>query len=212
MEYPKIETLFVRDETTKKLIFGKFINETVEYLKNNVWEFTEKVDGINIRIIWDGYKVTFGGRTNNAQIPRYLLARLEELFGGNVNEQMFEQKFGENHAILFGEGFGKKIQKGGLYRNTTEFILFDVFIGNMWLRRESVENIAKYFNIEVVPPVLRGTIDDGINYLIRNRKSTVAHNGHLLEGLIGLPAVELNERNGKRVIVKIKYEDFEGLV
>ena len=41
-EYHKIETLFERDEKTKKLIEGKFRNATVEYLKNNKWQFTEK--------------------------------------------------------------------------------------------------------------------------------------------------------------------------
>lgn len=41
--YTKIETLFNRDmEGTKKLIEGNFRNETVEYLKDNEWEFTEK--------------------------------------------------------------------------------------------------------------------------------------------------------------------------
>ena len=44
--YTKIETLFNRDmEGTKKLIEGNFRNETVEYLKDNEWEFTEKIDG-----------------------------------------------------------------------------------------------------------------------------------------------------------------------
>lgn len=50
-EYHKIETLFERDTNgTKKLIEGKFRNEAVEYLANNKWCFTEKIDGTNIRI------------------------------------------------------------------------------------------------------------------------------------------------------------------
>lgn len=46
-EYHKIETLFERDETTKKLILNKFRDSTVEFLKDNIWQFTEKVDGTN---------------------------------------------------------------------------------------------------------------------------------------------------------------------
>ena len=84
-EYHKIETLFNRDPLTKKLIEGSFRNETIEYLKDNIWEFTEKVDGTNIRIYWNGHKVTFYGRTNNAQIPSELTNRLIELFGGETN-------------------------------------------------------------------------------------------------------------------------------
>ena len=94
-EYHKIETLFERDmEGNKKLIEGKFRNESVEYLKDNRWIFTEKIDGTNVRVHWDGHKVSFGGRTDNAQMPTPLLTKLEELFKGNTNEEIFEQKFG----------------------------------------------------------------------------------------------------------------------
>ena len=34
----------------KKLIEGRFRNPLVEYLKDNEWVFTEKVDGTNIRV------------------------------------------------------------------------------------------------------------------------------------------------------------------
>ena len=49
-QYHKIETLFERSETTKRLIEGKFRNPAIEYLQNNQWQFTEKVDGTNVRI------------------------------------------------------------------------------------------------------------------------------------------------------------------
>mgnify|MGYP007071629025 FL=1 len=128
IEYHKIETLFERDmEGNKKLIEGKFRSPVVEYLKDNEWIFTEKVDGTNIRVFWDGHKVSFAGRTDSAQIPTFLLTRLEQLFSGNTNEELFEQKFGETPAMLFGEGYGAKIQKGGgNYLDSVDFILFDV--------------------------------------------------------------------------------------
>lgn len=107
-EYHKIETLYERDEKTKKLIIGKFRNPTVEFLKDNVWQFTEKVDGTNIRVYWDGHSVSFGGRTDNAQIPAHLINRLNELFGGETNAQMFEQKFGETPVELFGKDMVQK--------------------------------------------------------------------------------------------------------
>ena len=66
-------------------------------MKNCDWEFTEKVDGTNIRVHWDGHTVEFGGRTDKAQIPKPLLERLETLFGGYENEQIFEQKFADNY-------------------------------------------------------------------------------------------------------------------
>lgn len=209
LEYHKIETVFNRDEATKRLIIGSFRNPAIEYLKDNKWVFTEKVDGTNIRIYWDGHNVQFGGRTDKAQIPNQLLDRLNELFGGNVNEEMFEQKFGDHQVELFGEGYGPKIQNGGLYRDNVDFILFDVMISGNYQSRESVEDIAKYFNIDVVPIVLEGTIDDAINYVKSNPDSVIAKNGAKMEGVVGRPAVELNSRTHDRIVVKIKYEDFK---
>lgn len=209
IEYHKIETLFKRDEKTKKLIMGEFTNPTVEYLKDNIWTFTEKVDGTNIRIFWDGHRVQFGGRTDNAQIPAHLVNRLNELFGGEANEQLFEQKFGESQVELFGEGYGIKIQNGVLYRDDVDFILFDVMINGNYQPRESVEDIAKYFGIDIVPIVLEGTIQQGVDYVLNNRQSLIAKNGALIEGLVGRTKVETFNRNGKRNIVKIKYKDFD---
>ncbi len=142
-EYHKIKTLFERDEKTKKLVEGKYRNEAIKYLKDNQWQFTEKIDGTNIRIYWDGHRVSFYGRTDKAQIPANLMNRLVELFGGETNEQLFEQKFGETEVILYGEGYGEKIQNGGLYRKGQDFILFDVMIADNYQSRESVEDIAK---------------------------------------------------------------------
>lgn len=208
-EYHKIETLFERDEKTKKLIIGKFRNPTIEYLKDNIWTFTEKVDGTNIRIFWNGHNVEFGGRTDNAQIPAPLVNRLNELFGGETNAQMFEQKFGETQVELFGEGYGAKIQNGGLYRDDVDFILFDVLIGENYQPRESVEDIARYFGVDIVPIVLEGTLQEGVDYVLNNRKSLIAKNGAEIEGLVGRTKIETCDRTGKRNIIKIKYKDFQ---
>lgn len=205
-EYHKIETIFERDEKTKKLIEGKFRNETVEYLKDNIWQFTEKIDGTNIRVYWDGHKVSFHGRTDKAQIPADLVNRLNELFGGDINEEIFEQKFGETEVMLVGEGYGEKIQKGGLYRKGQDFILFDVMIANNWQPRENIEDIAEIFNIDVVPIVLEGTIQEGIDFVKKKPKSVFGTADS--EGLVGRTKFELQTRTGNRVIAKIKVRDF----
>lgn len=207
-EYHKIETIFERDEKTKKLIEGKYRNATVEYLRNCDWLFTEKVDGTNIRVHWDGHRVEFAGRTDKAQIPQPLLNRLEELFGGYENEQIFEQRFGEKDVILFGEGYGGKIQNGLEYKEDTDFILFDVVINDYYQPRIAVEEIGKYFQIDCVPIVLTGTLQDGIDYVKSHKLSLIAKNGAYMEGVVGRPAFEIFDRTQKRIIVKIKYRDF----
>ena len=205
-EYEKIETIFVRDEKTKKLNENVYRNETVKFLKENDWEFTEKIDGTNIRIVWDGHKVSYYGRTDKAQIPSQLMNRLIELFGGDVNEEMFEQKFGEKNVMLIGEGYGAKIQNGSSYREDNDFILFDVLINDNYLSRENVKDIANYFNINVVPTIMVGKLEDGINWVKTKPKSKIGTANS--EGLVARPLVELKDRNGNRVIVKIKVRDF----
>lgn len=209
IEYNKIEVLYERDvDGTKKLIEGKFRNETVEYLANNIWEFTEKIDGTNIRVYWDGHKITFGGRTDRASIPSHLVNKLNEIFLNEETEQLFEQKFGEKEVILFGEGYGAKIQAvGSDYRSDVGFILFDVLVDGTYLSRDSVEGIATAFNLEIVPIIMRGTIQDAVNFVKSSPNSTIGK--AKMEGVVGRPQVELKDRRGNRLIVKIKYRDFE---
>lgn len=208
-EYNKIETIYERDiDGTKKLIEGKFRNETVEYLADNEWLFTEKIDGTNIRIYWDGHKITFGGRTDRASIPSRLVNKLNETFLNEETEQLFEQKFGEKEVILFGEGYGAKIQAvGSDYRSDVSFILFDVLVGENYLNRESVEDIAKAFDLEIVPIVLCGTIEEAVDFIKTKPNSTIGK--AKMEGVVGRPKVELLDRCGHRLIVKIKCRDFE---
>lgn len=207
-EYHKIETLFERDTTgTKKLIPGKWRNETVEYLSTAEWEFTEKIDGTNIRVHWDGHKVTFGGRTERAQIPASLVSFLTNTFGGETNAQLFEQKFGDTEVTLYGEGYGPGIQGvGGLYREDVSFILFDVLIGDFWLKRDSVVDIAKTFGVDAVPVVGHGTLEDAMLYV--NKQPTSKIGSAPMEGIVARPGVEVRDRMGRRVIVKIKVRDF----
>lgn len=209
-EYHKIETLFERDmEGNKKLIEGKFRNPLIEYIKDCDWIFTEKVDGTNIRVHWDGHKVYFAGRTDNAQLPTPLVQELNRLFLGIKNEELFEQKFGATNVVLYGEGYGGKIQSGGAYSKEQTFILFDVMVGDVFLERSNVEEIAKGFNVKVVPVLFEGTIQKAVEYVKTKPKSVIALEEKESEGVIGLPKVRMNDFRGNRVIVKIKVCDFE---
>ena len=81
MEYVKIPNIFKREEFGKnRIIEGEYSTPELKYLAELPWAWSEKVDGTNVRIIWDGHRVSFGGRTDNAQIPSHLVNRLNELF------------------------------------------------------------------------------------------------------------------------------------
>lgn len=211
ISYVKIETPYKRDERgTKKLIEGDFRNDAVSYLSNVMWNWTEKIDGTNIGVVWDGHSVTFQGRTERSLIPSELVNRLNELFGGNVNEELFEQKFGETKVILFGEGFGRKIQKGGgnYIPDGVDFILFDVYLpdSDLWLQRDAIEDIASVFNIRIVPMIMKGTVKQAVSFIKEHPKSTIGN--AMMEGLVGTPICGLKDRQGKRIITKIKVCDF----
>lgn len=209
-KYIKIDTIFNRDmDGTKKLIEGDFKDKTVEFLKNNQWICTEKIDGTNIGIVWDGYNISYQGRTERSNIPSTLMNKLIELFGGNINEELFEQTFGNKNAILFGEGYGANICKGGgNYLNGVSFILFDIYLPeqNIWLNRSDIESIGKIFGIDVAPIILSGTLQEAVDYVKTKPKSTIGIAD--MEGLVCRPAIELLNKNGKRIITKIKVVDF----
>lgn len=133
------------------------------------------------------------------------------MFGGEDNEQLFEQLFGEKEVVLFGEGFGNKIQKCGADYNPdgVDFILFDVYVGGTYLERINVEGIGKAFNIDVVPIVGKGTLVDAIHFVQSEPKSTIGN--AMMEGVVARPTVEVKNGKGERIIVKVKVKDFKGL-
>ena len=206
MEYTKIPNIFMRDPKTKKLIEGSYSTQELAFLKNCMWETTEKVDGTNIRVEWDGYRVSFKGRTDKAQIPGHLLKKLESLFGGEDNEEIFEETFGKKHVILFGEGYGEKIQKGGELYGPVDFRLFDVWVEGLWLHMINVRDIADKFGIKMVPFLGYKTLEEAVDFVKSQPKSYLKEN--TMEGIVAKPAVGVLSRTGERIIVKIKCRDF----
>lgn len=204
-EYHKIVTVWERDPATKHktLLEGVWAEQEFEYLKDCEWTFSEKVDGTNIRVMWDGERVTFGGKTDRAQLYAPLVERLSDLFYAGKMERMFD-----GPICLYGEGFGAKIQKGGgnYIEDGVDFALFDALAGDAWLERANLEAIAIKLGCEIAPIVGRGTLLDGIAMTRDGFKSQWGD--FIAEGLIMRPAVEMKTRRGKRVIAKIKHKDF----
>ncbi len=220
--YPKIPGPYRRHTegpNRNQLIIGEWTSPELEMLQNVPWIFTEKIDGTNIRVGWDGHAVSFGGRTERAEIPPKLLAHLQETF----TEELFEQAFGESEVVLYGEGCGKAIQKAGkLYGEDLHFVLFDVRVGNWWLLRDAIEDVAGKFGIPFAPVVIRGSLHKAIqiveegfaSYWDGNRTplkwdlDRFIEHPVFAEGVVGVPECGLLSRSGHRIMVKIKREDF----
>ena len=208
-EYHKIQTVYKRNLETGALLEGEWTLPEFEFLKDNQWEWTEKIDGTNIRIILDEVALIFKGKSEKAQIPTFLVDRLQEIF---TPVNMIETFPELSQVCLYGEGYGDKIQAAGKhYRpDGTNFILFDCRIGYWWLTRESLEQIAKTLSIPIVPIIGEGTLSQAIEYCRQGFKSVIAHNTEYeAEGLVLKPKVELFNRQSRRVITKLKYKDFK---
>jgi hypothetical protein len=211
--YQKINTIYKRDMAgnSKRIIVGEWSQPEFEYLKDNRWEWTEKIDGTNIRVHWNGEQALFGGRTDKADVPEHLLQMLQEKFTPERLRQVFQPADSEQADVtLYGEGYGARIQKGGNYLGRrVGFILFDVRIGAWWLKRADCEALAQQLDVPIVPVVGCGTLHEAVDFVKKGFKSTIAENkDYDAEGLVLKPAVDLLARNGQRIIAKIKHCDF----
>jgi len=197
MIYHKIQTVFLRDPETKfkTLLEGEFAKHEFEYLSVNDWTYTEKVDGTNIRVYLGDMEPEFKGKTDRANLHPLLVEALQGMFPGPADPM-----------VLYGEGYGPKIQSGGKYRETQSFVLFDVFCGGLWLERTNVEDIASQLSIPVVPVIGKGSLFDMVDLVRGGFKSQWGN--FMAEGSVARPVIELMNRRGERVITKLKHRDF----
>ncbi len=201
-EYHKIQTVWDRDPGTKMktLIDGAWSKPEFELLKNLEWMWSEKIDGTNIRIWWENGEPRFGGRTERAQIPAQLIAKLQDLF---------RDRRGLGHLTLYGEGYGAKIQKVGSDYNPdgVDFCLFDAWTGLRWLPRAEMIEIAAALEVNYSWLVDSGTLEDAI---ARCREGFASGFGTAkAEGIVARPSIELLNGKGERIITKIKCKDFQ---
>lgn len=212
-KYHKIMSIYKRSEVTKKFLIGEYATPEIEYLKDNDWVFTEKVDGTNIRVHWDGKDITYAGRSDDAQLYVPLIYKLDEMFRVITKRKIMEGLFYSDVEVpdvtFYGEGYGAKIQKGGGHYipDGVSFVLFDVKVGNYYLERENVEDIAKRLDLKSVPIIGHGTLDQAIEMVKKGFKSKWGD--FIAEGIVARPKVEMFTRKGERVITKVKYRDFQ---
>ena len=208
-KYHKIQSVFKRDPATKhKTFLDEYSVPEFEYLKNNNWIWTEKVNGTNIRLIYNEGKTSIGGKSEETQTPAFLYEKLQSIIPSAESfENVFESI--ECPVCLYGEGYGAKIQKGGgnYIRGGISFALFDIKIGNVWLKRKSVEDIASKFKLLTVPTIGSGTLEEAIK---KTKEGFNSNWGEFLaEGMVLRPEVELIDRMGRRIITKLKHKDFK---
>ncbi len=218
--YHKIQLLFKRDYTTpdNKIIVGKYSLDEFDFLKNCTWQFDEKIDGMNMRLMWKDEKLTYNGKTDRANLPGNLVKTLNDM--APELSQKLEITFGPTDVCLYGEGYGAGIQKGCGYSEQQKFILFDILVGGTdknditanqrwWLKRPDVIEIASKLGLDMVPSMGFGTLADLVHRVEKGFNSNFGD--FTAEGIVARPLVDLFARNGRRIITKLRCRDFEGL-
>lgn len=210
MLYPKIDTIFERDEKTFKVNVDKYKNPIYSII--NKWEFTEKIDGTNIRIL-KGDCLELGGRTEKAEVPK----AIERYIFDIISMPKLEEIFGDKEVIIYGEGYGGKIQggaedklRGGKYSDTEKFIVFDILVGGkFWLKRSDIEEICKNLGLDVVPLLTFDRLGEAWLHTKIGFKSELGDGSIKAEGMIGKTSIPLFDGCHNRLICKIKTKDFE---
>lgn len=206
-KYQKIETLYTFDNESKK--FKKiFYNPIVKYLKDCEWYGTEKIDGTNVRILWNGHGFEFGGRTDEADLPKALRTLLANTFNYDM-EVLFEQKFADKEVMLFMEGYAGKIQNGA-YQGPENIIGFDIMIGGIYLDKNTSKQIFNELGLEFVPVLKFNNLQECIDYVYQNKQSIIQPQSKI-EGLVCYPTQRIYDHMGNRIIVKIKNKDLAKL-
>ena len=230
MMYPKIQTLFERDENFKVIPDEGHI-KLPEVLLIKDWFVTEKIDGTNIRVIYTReddhcldipYSTTSGtvefrGRTNKcleAQLNKPLLEHLRETFTVEKMEEVFPDLDPGTVVVLYGEGYGAKINKGGNYCSGVSFRLFDIRIGDWWLEWDDIEENAEKLGIKTVPvlgywplEIIIETVRDGFLSYVALEENKSYH--RFAEGIVARTVPLLLQRNRHPLLIKLKTEDFE---
>lgn len=207
-------------------------NMRIEVTKAEVWDDPmepSKLEGVE-------FTVRFAGKTDNAQIPPKLQKFMEENYPDEKVfpalglkkfipvEEWVEYKWVTSDGItpsydaipeiytIYGEGYGVGIQKaGGNYiSNGVGFIVFDVKVNDIYLLTSARDEIATKLGAPIVPFMGYFTIDEAIDFVRKGFKSNIAENKEFIaEGLVLRTDLGLRNRMGKRLIVKVKYEDFK---
>ena len=179
-------------------------SKLIAYLSDNLWSYTRKIDGANLRVQWNGEQALWNGKSNNFCCG----SQLTEYMNKTFIEEIFEEKFGRDKIVtLFGEHMGPKVQGNELGLKKDEFILYDVNIDGTWLEEEDVIEIAKYFGLRTVHDFMEGGFGQpaSLAFLIERVERGDFKDW---EGIVATPLAECRDQKGGRVIVKVKNKDY----
>lgn len=168
----------------------------------------EKVHGTSAHIQWSKGQLSFysGGETHENFVALFDQEKLIETFKS--------LEYPEDTVIrIHGEAYGGKQQgMSKTYGPKLHFIAFDMRIGDYWLSVPKAEEFCFKFGVEFVPYEKVPTTEEALN-AERDRDSIVAVRrgmgaGHIREGVVLRPPVEVTLNGGGRMMSKHKRDEF----
>lgn len=140
----------------------------------------------------------------------------------NINEdyadgiRMFGVKLEESPIYIYGEFFGKGVQKaGGNYdKDGKRFAIFDICVQGWWVPIDMLNDYAQKLGLDVAPYLGQMTIDEAEEMVktgFKTRVPNVTNPDFMEEGIVARPVIPIKDPRGKRIIVKIKSCDYNEL-
>lgn len=217
VEYPKTENLYARDPDTMRLITRHRSEEPSLIAR---WFVTEKIDGTNMRLLYDPStgEVEVRGRSDRANIARDLEATMLEMCPVDALERVFGEFVGsrDGTVTIFGEGYGAGIQGGGDYSPTKTFAAFDIMYHwpdgkDSWCNPSTSWELFAQLGVSTVPTIPPSGTGVGLDNLrshvheLMNSGSRIG--GGASEGVVARTDPYLFGQNGSRVMFKLKCAD-----
>ena len=179
---------------------------------------TEKIHGTNCRMglvpqddgLGDGFKYVAGSHNlqrkrpaNNYESNLYwyplgCIPSVLELLRHLNESRNYKQ------VILFGETYGKQVQKSHDYGEKTglQFRAFDLYVDGRYLDYNDKQALFKSFDIPAVPLLYQGPFSLDTVREFTNGQTTIGDATHIREGVVVTPAKERRDPKIGRVILK----------
>lgn len=167
----------------------------------------EKIHGTSAHLSWNNGQLGFfsGGEKHEKFVALFDQENLVKVFTAN---------FGNIKVMVHGEAYdGKQQDMSHTYGPNLKFIVFDIRVEESWLSVLKAEKVATDLGLEFVHyvdiPTDLAVIDaerdaDSVQ-AVRNGMGT----GHMREGIVLRPPIEVTLNNGERVITKHKRDEFK---
>ena len=149
-KYPSIPNVFEKmkiPNTGTRYRHGAWTSPELASLHNTTWHGTEKIDGTNIRIGWDGTTATFHGREHKQGNLPPDHTGIPQLLKTTFSTAALAAAYPGKPLTFYVEAFGPGIARlGRLYGTQPQLRLLDVYINDIWLEPHNLRNVAETLN------------------------------------------------------------------